>query len=125
MDLPSGHQSIMPYLILQGAAKFIDFTKNVFGASETNTKSIREDGTIMHAEITINGNTIMVTDEITDWAKQTANLFIYVPNADDTYQKAIENGGISLMPLSNQDYGRTCGITDPFGNVWWITSIIN
>ena len=123
MDLPSGHQSIMPYLILQGAAKFIDFTKNVFGASETNTKSIREDGTIMHAEITLNGSTIMITDEITDWAKQTSNLFVYVPNADETYKKALENGAASLMGLSDQDYGRTCGVTDPFGNVWWITSV--
>ncbi len=77
----------------------------------------------MHAEVTLNGSTIMVTDEITDWAKQTANLFVYVPNADETYQKALENGAVSLMGLSNQDYGRTCGVTDPFGNVWWITSV--
>lgn len=27
MNLPSGHQTIMPYLILKGAAQFIDFTK--------------------------------------------------------------------------------------------------
>ncbi|WP_431245168.1 VOC family protein [Flavobacterium sp. P21] len=99
------------------------FYKKVFGATETNTKSLRGDGTIMHAEITLNGSTIMITDEITDWAKQTANLFVYVPNADETYQKALENGASSLMELSDQDYGRTCGITDPFGNVWWITSV--
>jgi PhnB protein len=123
MNIPAEHQTIMPYLILQGALKFIDFTKNVFGATETNTKALREDGTVMHAEITLNGSTIMITDEITDWAKQTANLFVYVPNADETYKKALENGAVSLMGLSDQDYGRTCGVTDPFGNVWWITSV--
>lgn len=123
MNIPAEHQTIMPYLIVQGAARFIDFTKNVFGASESGTKSIREDGTIMHAEITLNGSTIMVTDEITDWAKQTANLFVYVPDADAAYQKAIEHGASSLMELNNKDYGRTCGVTDPFGNVWWITSV--
>lgn len=123
MNIPAEHQTIMPYLIVQGAAKFIDFTKVVFGASETNTKSIREDGSIMHAEVTLNGSTIMVTDEITDWAKQTSHLFVYVPNADETYQKALENGALPLMGLSDQDYGRTCGVTDPFGNVWWITSV--
>jgi len=110
-------------LILQGAEKFIDFTKTVFGATETNTKSFREDGTIMHAEVTLNGSTIMITDETTDWAKQTSNLFVYVQNADDTYKKALENGAVSLMELSDQDYGRTCGVTDLFGNVWWITSV--
>ena len=123
MNIPAEHQTIMPYLILQGASKFIDFTKNVFGATETNTKSYREDGTIMHAEVTLNGSTIMVTDEITDWAQQTSNLFVYVAKADETYQKAIENGAVSLMGLSDQDYGRTCGVTDPFGNTWWITSV--
>ena len=125
MNIPAAHQTIMPYLILQGASKFIDFTKNVFGAAETTTKSLREDGTVMHAEITLNGSTIMVTDETADWTKQTANLFVYVTNADETYQKAIKNGAVSLMELSNQDYERTCGVKDPFGNVWWITSVNN
>lgn len=125
MNIPAEHQTIMPYLILEGASEFIDFTKNVFGAAETNTKSIREDGTIMHAEITLNGSTIMITDVIKDWAKQTSNLFVYVRNADETYQKAIDNGAVSLMELSDKDYGRTCGVTDPFGNVWWITSVNN
>lgn len=123
MNLPAEHQTVMPYLILKGASQFIDFTKNVFGASETHSKAIREDGTIMHAEITLNGSTIMVTDETEDWSKQTANLFVYVLNADKTYLKALENGAVSLMGLSDQDYGRTCGVTDPFGNVWWITSV--
>lgn len=125
MNIPAEHQTIMPYLILEGASEFIDFTKNVFGAAETNTKSIREDGTIMHAEITLNGSTIMITDVIKDWAKQTSNLFVYVRNADETYQKAIDNGAVSLIELSDKDYGRTCGVTDPFGNVWWITSVNN
>ncbi|SHM01583.1 VOC family protein [Flavobacterium chilense] len=123
MNLPAEHQTIMPYLILQGASQFIDFTKNVFGASQTHSKALREDGTIIHAEITLNGSTIMVTDVTQDWSKQTANLFVYVPNADKTYLKALENGAVSLMGLSNQEYGRTCGVTDPFGNVWWITSV--
>lgn len=122
MNLPDGHQAIMPYLILKGASEFIEFTKKVFGAAESNKQS-RDDGTIMHAEIIINGSTIMVTDETQDWAKQTSNLFIYVSNTDETYKKALENGATNVMELSDQDYGRTCGIKDPFGNVWWVTSI--
>lgn len=124
MNLPAGYQTVMPYLILNGALKFIDFTKNVFNAEELNSQSLREDGTVMHAEIIIDGSTIMVTDETKDWKQQTANLFIYVPNADETYKKALEQGAITLMGLSDQAYGRTCGVTDPFGNVWWITSVI-
>jgi PhnB protein len=123
MNLPSGHQTIMPYLILKGASPFIDFTKKVFEAKDSNQQVLRDDGTIMHAEIILNGSTIMVTDATSDWSQQNANLFVYVPDADETYKKALDNGAISLMGLSDQDYGRTCGVTDPFGNVWWITSV--
>lgn len=65
----------------------------------------------------------MVTDETKDWTVQNANLFVYVPDADETYKKALDNGALSLMELSDQDYGRTCGVTDPFGNIWWITAV--
>jgi len=27
------------------------------------------------------------------------------------------------MQLSDQSYGRTCGVKDPCGNSWWITSV--
>lgn len=123
MNLPAGHQTIMPYLILKGAAQFIDFSKKVFDAKDSNEQVLRDDGTVQHAEIILNDSTIMVTDEIKDWPQQNANLFVYVPDADETYKKALENGATSLMELSDQDYGRTCGVTDPFGNIWWITSI--
>ena len=35
----------------------------------------------------------------------------------------IDAGATTVMGLSDQDYGRTCGLTDPLGNVWWITSV--
>lgn len=125
MNLPAGHQTIMPYLIVENASQFITFTQKVFDASNSPTDNVlREDGTVMHAEITITGSTIMITDVIEDWSRQTANLFVYVLNVDETYKKALDNGATSVMGVSNKEYGRTCGVTDPFGNVWWITSII-
>ena len=125
MKVPKGHQVVMPYLMLNGALKFIDFVKNVFNAElNESMHKLREDkATVMHSEVTICGSTIMFTDATEQWREQTANLFVYVDNADETYRKAIDSGATMLMELSNQDYGRTCGVTDPFGNVWWITSI--
>ena len=127
MNLPKGHQVVMPYLMVNGALKFIDFVKVVFHAElTTNMHKLREDGaTVIHSEITIGGSTIMFTDASEQWKEQTANLFVYVDNADDTFKRAIDHGATTLMELSNQDYGRTCGVTDPFGNVWWITSVNN
>ena len=123
MKIPNGHQTIMPYLILSGAEKFIEFTRKVFNANET-FKKLREDGkTIMHSEIQIGGSTIMFADTTEQIKEQTAGLFIYVENADETYKKAIDEGANTVMELSDQEYGRTCGVKDPFGNTWWITTV--
>jgi uncharacterized glyoxalase superfamily protein PhnB len=85
---------------------------------------MREDGkTIMHSEIQIGGSTIMFADTTEQIKEQVAGLFIYVENADETYKKAIDAGATTVMELSNQDYGRTCGVNDPFGNTWWITTV--
>jgi uncharacterized glyoxalase superfamily protein PhnB len=125
MNIPNGHQIVMPYLMLDNALKFIDFTKEVFDAVlTTNMHQLRPDGkSVLHSEVRIGGCTIMFSDASEQWKKQTANLFVYVENADRTYSKAIHAGAETLMGLSDQSYGRTCGVTDPFGNVWWITSI--
>lgn len=125
MEIPKGHQAVMPYLMVKGALKFIDFAKTVFDAKlTTDMHKLQEDkATVIHSEITISGSTIMFSDAREQWPVQTANLFVYVDNADLTYKKAIESGATTVMELSNKDYGRSCGVTDPLGNVWWITSV--
>ena len=123
MKIPNGHQAVMPYLMLVDAAKFIEFCQKVFNATLLSARK-REDGaTIMHAEVNIDGSTIMFSEASKEWKPATANMFVYVDNADKTYQLAIDAGAVTIMELSDQDYGRTCGVTDPFGNVWWITSV--
>ena len=123
MNIPKTHQAVMPYVIVDDAAKLIDFAKKVFDAALNFTELRDDTEKIRHAEIQIDGSTIMLADATDEWKQQPANLFVYVEDADDTYNSALENGATSLMELSDQIYGRTCGITDPVGNVWWITSI--
>lgn len=122
MEIPKGHQAVMPYLMMEDAAAFIEFTKNVFDAELTH-HSMREDDLVGHCEIQIGGSTIMFSNSRDQWTPQTANMFVYVADADATYAKAVEHGAETVMPPDDQDYGRSCGVTDPFGNVWWITSV--
>lgn len=123
MKIPASHQAVMPYLMLNGAEGFIDFTRSVFGATETFKQLRPGNGKIMHAEIMINGSTIMFSEATEEWKPQTANLFIYAENVDDTYQQTLAKGATSIMEPANQEYGRSCGVRDPFGNVWWITAV--
>ena len=124
MKIPATHQAVMPYLILNNAPAFIEFTKQVLNVQSLFTK-YREDGkTIMHAEIIINGCTIMFVDSTENYQPANANLFIYVENADDTFAKALQNGATVINELADMEYGRSGGVEDPFGNIWWITENI-
>ncbi|TXK49003.1 VOC family protein [Pontibacter qinzhouensis] len=123
MEIPKTHQNVMPYLMLAGANKFKAFVSAVFGAQETYS-AMRDADHIMHAEVQLNGSTIMYCDATEQWKPQTANLFVYVEDANQTYQLALDNGASSVTEPADQEYGRSCGVTDPTGNVWWITSVL-
>jgi PhnB protein len=120
INVPQGYQQVMPYLILKNASEFAGFCIDVFDATE-KMKHLREDGEIMHAEIQIGESTIMFGGASEQWNIQTAGLFVYVADADATYQKALNKGATAITELSDQPYGRSGGVKDPFGNTWWIT----
>ena len=120
MKLPEGYQTVMPYLILDDVAAFIEFTQKVFDAEELAVHK-DDSGRIVHAEIQIGGSTIMMGNANEAWQTQPAGLYINVEDADESLQKAIDQGAKVIMPIENKEYGRTCGINDPQGNTWWIT----
>lgn len=121
MKIPHGHQAVMPYLMIADAKGFIEFIENVFGGMMTH-QGVRDE-IIGHCEANINGSTIMFSQSRDQWKPATANMFVYVEDADATYQKAVDNGATTVQPPADQDYGRSCGVTDPHGNTWWITSL--
>jgi len=122
VKIPEGYQQLMPFLIVENAAAFLDFTKNVFGAEE-KYKAMRTEKLIMHAEISIGQSVIMFADATEQHAKQNAGMFLYVDDCDAVYNKALENGAVTVTEPADQSYGRSAGIKDPFGNTWWLTAI--
>lgn len=123
VNIPDGYQQVMPYLILKDARGFLDFTQKVFGARE-KFKMMREDdpSVVMHAEVTIGDSVIMFADSNDQWGVSTAGLYVYVADVDAAYQRALETGATSVMEISEQSYGRSGGVKDPFGNTWWIVT---
>ncbi len=112
----------MPYLILRDAARFKAFVEQTFGARES-ALHLREDGTIMHAAVHIEGCTVMFGESSNAWPPQTAGLYLYVPDVDETFRQAVANGARPVMVVEDKDYGRSGGVQDPCGNVWWLTQI--
>lgn len=122
MNIPQNRQTVMPYLILKNVRGFLKFAQNVFDA-EILAEHLDDDNRVMHAEIRIGNSTVMMGEANEIWDANTAGMFIYVDNADKTYNLALENGAESIMEVESKDYGRSGGIKDPFGNIWWITSL--
>jgi len=115
----------MPYLIVKDAGEFKRFMETVFGAGEQLLVP-GERGGIMHGELRIGGDTVIMFAEASDqFPVMNAGMYIHVDDADATYEKALQAGAITVpgQEPSDKEYGRTCGVTDPFGNTWWITSV--
>jgi PhnB protein len=126
MKIPEQYTQLMPYLILKGTDGFRRFMVKVFDASEQMIVPA-EDGAVMHGELKIGNAVVMFAEAGGQFHVMNAGMLIYVDNADATYKKALAAGAVTVkgQEPSDKDYGRTCGVTDPFGNVWWITSLKN
>ena len=128
--IPDGYHSATPYLIVRGAADAIDYYKRAFGASEL-FRMADDKGTVGHAEIKIGDSVIMLADETPGAVCHTprslggssVGMMIYVDDVDTVFKRAIEAGGKSLRPLTNQFYGDRSGtLEDPYGHVWTVAT---
>jgi PhnB protein len=80
-------------------------------------------GAVLHAEVRIGDSMLMLTDGGGDWKPMPAALYLYVNDADATYQRALTAGATSVMEPVTQFYGdRHGGVKDPSGNIWWIAT---
>jgi PhnB protein len=120
--IPEGYHSITPYLVVEGAAKLIDFLKEAFDA-QTRACMFRLDGKVGHAELQIGDSVVMVADTPEPGTSTNSTMYLYVPNVDEVYQRALAVGGTSIAEPADQFYGdRHGGVKDPTGNSWWIAT---
>ncbi len=119
--IPQGFHTVTPYLIVDGAEKVIGFLKKAFDAELMHEMTKRPDGTVMHATLKIGNSMIMIADASEHAKASPVMLYLYVPDADAVYQKAIKAGGTSIMEPADQFYGdHSGGVKDPAGNSWFV-----
>ncbi len=129
--IPDGYGTVTPTLTIREASKAIEFYKKAFDAQELY-RFLGPDGkSIIHAEIKIGNSIIMLNDEMPQINCNSpqslggtgSSIFLYVNNADATFNKAISAGAKPLMPLMDAFWGDRFGsIQDPFGHVWSIAT---
>ncbi len=120
--IPDGFHAVTPYLVVKDAAQLIDFVKAVFDAAEVE-RMVDPSGRTSHAEVKIGDSMIMLSQATEKFPATTAMLYVYVPDCDATYRRAMAAGGRSLMDPADQFYGdRNAGIADTNGIQWWIAT---
>ena len=128
--IPDNYHTVTPYLVVDGAAKAIDFYKNAFGATELMRMPAPEDR-IGHAEIKIGDSIVMLSDPIGEMGHKSpktlggtpVTLLIYTKDVDATVAGAIKAGAQALRPVEDQFWGdRMGGVTDPFGHQWFVAT---
>ena len=122
--IPDGYHTVTPYLVVDDVAKVVEFLKRAFDAKEGH-RSTRPDGTIAHTEVRIGDSPVMLGAARDQWKSMPCMIYLYVPDTDVAYKRALEAGATSLMEPANQFYGdRNAGVKDPAGNQWWIATHI-
>ena len=128
--IPEGYRNVTPYLIVDEAAKAIDFYRKVFKAKE-RMRMPAPGGRIGHAELEIGDSVVMLADENPEMNARSPrsvggspiSLLLYVENVDATVDRAVAAGAKLKRPVADQFYGdRTGGIEDPFGHQWYLAT---
>jgi len=128
--VPAGYHTATPYLIVNGAARAIEFYKQVFGATEL-LRMPAPGGKLGHAEIKIGDSNIMLADEFPEMDARgpqsiggtPVSLMLYFEDCDAVTARAVASGATVLRPVQDQFYGDRSGtVLDPFGHKWTIAT---
>ncbi|MFI0351026.1 VOC family protein [Actinomadura sp. 9N407] len=116
--------SAIPHLMVDGAAAAIEFYERAFGAQEL-FRLDGPDGSIVHAEISIEGSTLMLGDAgglfsaPTQLGGTTVGVHVFVEDVDTFNERALKAGATSLQAPADMSYGaRQIMLRDPFGHAW-------
>jgi PhnB protein len=115
-----GYTTITPYLYAK--VDLIDFLKNAFGAEVTHTPTPDAEGQF-HAEARIGDAQLLFGNGYFSDPSMAAAIYIYVPDVDETYKRAVSLGAKAIREPADMTWGdRVGGVKDTSGNTWWIAT---
>lgn len=128
--MAESHSTVIPALRYGDAPAAIEWICRVFGFTRHAVYE-NPDGTIVHAELELDGGMIMLGSAKDDeygrnfkspketGGTETRSAYIVVPDADAVYARAKEAGATILRAIQDTDYGsREFTVKDPEGHSW-------
>ncbi len=128
--IPRDFHAVTPSLTVRNAKQAIEFYKKALGAEERMCMT-SPDGTVTHAELKIGDSIIFMNEENPAWGCKSplglggsaTGFYLYVKDADQSFQRALDAGGKTKMPVMDMFWGDRMGsFTDPFGFDWTIAT---
>ena len=130
--VPEGLHTLTPHLILDDAARAIDWYEKALGAVEVS-RSPGPDGKIMHAQLRIGDSAIYLNDEMGGGKSAKArggspiSMWLYVDDCDALFNRAVAAGATvpdgPMGQIADQFWGDRAGsIVDPHGYHWTIAT---
>jgi PhnB protein len=110
---PAGYSSVTPRLFVADPEAQVEFLRSVFDASGEVHPG-------RPTELRV-GDSLVLVGSTAEREPFPAFLYIYVDDADTTYQRALNAGAISVEQPLDTPYGdRRAMVRDRFGNVYQI-----
>ncbi|MEV8517416.1 VOC family protein [Dactylosporangium sp. NPDC051484] len=121
---PAGYTTVAPWIVTPDTGQLLHFITTVFDGVELGCVPL-EDGTIGHAEIRVGDTVLLAFDRLPDWPAMPSLLRVFVADADETLERAVAAGARLVTAPATQAFGQRGGrIRDPFGNIWWISAVV-
>jgi PhnB protein len=119
-----GAPDLQPSLHPLRSGPVIDFLKRAFDAEEVG-RYATPDGVIHHATLKVGDSHLELGDAHGPYQPMPGMYYLYVPNCDDVYRRALAAGATSVSEPIDHPYGdRSGAVRDAFGNEWWIATHI-
>src|SRR6266478_700702 len=100
--IPDGFHTVTAYLTQRDTTRALEFYRRAFGA-ETRVTMPGPDGKTLHAEVKIGDSIVFMSDEnpaMSPYVKApatagcvTGTVYLYVPDVDAAFKRAIDPGG--------------------------------
>jgi len=120
-----GAPDVQPYLRPLRGGPVIDFLKKAFGVEELGPRATSPDGVIHHVTLKIGSSHFELGEAQGPYQPMKSMFYLYVPDCDALYHRAIAAGATSIMEPVDHPYGdRSGGVMDVFGNQWYIATHI-
>lgn len=120
--IPDGYKTVTPYITASDATGLLDFLTRAFDATEIHVMR-GPGGTVGHADVMVGDSHVMLGQARDEWKPMPSQLYLYLPDCDASFKKAVAAGATAVTQPETQFYGDRHGcVKDLCGNLWWLAT---